>query len=392
MPETTRVRLARARFALRAAAAADFVPEIRSVLARHPGAAPVVVFAPSVEWDIPLFQRPQHLADALSRCGALVFYVEPEHSIRPVGVEAQGERLYVANVPVEAFGFLGRPIVFTLCWNRHRLQAFGSPRIVYDHIDALEVFPFPQEKLRADHAALLESAELVLATARSLHEEVRATRPDSLYCPNGVDYDHFAAPRSRADVTPPRELLPILSLGRPIAGYYGALADWFDYDLIRGVARVCPGWSFVLIGPDHDGSLPSSRLLAEDNVVWLGPRPYAELPRYLRFFDVAAIPFRLNRITHATSPLKLFEYMAAGRPVVATPMREIAAYDGVLAAEDVDGFAACLGEALSLGADPAYRARLDRVARENTWRARVELILAGLERPVLRSPPHRPAV
>jgi len=386
VPRAARVRLAHMRFALRVAAAADFVPEIRDAIARHPEAGPVVVFAPGVEWDLPLFQRPQHLADALARRGALVFYVEPDHSLGPLGLDAKGDRLYVANVPVEAFGFLREAVVFALCWNRHRLQAFRFPRIVYDHIDALEVFPFRKEELRLSHDWLLEKAELVLATARSLHQEVRTTRPDSLYCPNGVDYAHFSAPRAELDIPPPRDMEGILSLGRPVVGYYGALAEWFDYPLLAEVARRRPGLSFVLIGPDHDGSLPSSRLLAEDNVWWLGPRPYAELPRYVRYFEVTTIPFRLNRITHATSPLKLFEYMAAGRPVVATPMRETGRYEGVLLAGDAAGFVARLDEALALRTDPAYRTILDRVARDNTWRARAECILAALERPPSKDP------
>jgi glycosyltransferase involved in cell wall biosynthesis len=316
-----------------------------------------------------------------------VFYVDPGHTLGPPGLDRRGERLYVANVPVEVFGFLPRPVVFTLCWNRQLLGAFRSPRIVYDHIDALEVFPFPEEELRLNHDWLLHNAELVLVTAQSLHEEVRDRRPDGLYCPNGVDYAHFAAPRAQLDIPPPGDMEEILSLGRPIVGYYGALAEWFDYDLLAGVARRCPGLSFVLIGPDHDGSLHSSSLLAQANVYWLGPRPYTELPGYVRYFDVTTIPFQLNRITHATSPLKLFEYMAAGRPVVATPMRESARYDGVLLAENAEDFAARIDEALALRGDTAYRARLDRVARDNTWSARAECILTALKRAPSGRPP-----
>ena len=130
-----------------------------------------------------------------------------------------------------------------------------------------------------------------------------------------------------------------------------------------------PDWSFVLIGPDHDGSLARSRLAGLPNVHALGPRPYATLPGYLHRFDVATIPFAINDITLATSPLKLFEYFAAGRPVISTPMPECAAFDEVRIVRTAEEFSAALDAARRDAGHPGPRARFDR--------ARCEQHLAG---------------
>ena len=116
------------------------------------------------------------------------------------------------------------------------------------------------------------------------------------------------------------------------------------------------------------------------NVKWLGPRPYAALPRYLRRFDVATIPFAINPITISTSPLKLFEYFAAGKPVVTTPMPECAAFPEVRIAADARAFADALDPARRDGADAAFRARVRAIARANSWDARVAEALGALAR------------
>jgi hypothetical protein len=109
-------------------------------------------------------------------------------------------------------------------------------------------------------------------------------------------------------------------------------------------------------------------------VLWLGPRPYATLPGYLRLFDVATIPFRLNRITRATSPLKLYEYFAAGKPVVTTALPECAAFSEVRIVRDAAGFSAALDAARAQGADLAFRARLRAIAHQNSWSQRVQAV------------------
>ncbi len=217
----------------------------------------------------------------------------------------------------------------------------------------------------------------MVATAQRLYDQVHPLRPDALLCPNGVDYDHIIRGRQPAS-PPPADIDPILEQGKPIVGYYGALARWFDYELLLNLAGLRPDLAFVLVGPDYDNTLEPSGLLEYPNVHWLGVKPYEQIPHYLQFFDVATIPFQLNEITHSTSPLKLFEYMAGGKPVVITAMHESMRYPGVLVAHGVADFSEKIDQALALKTEAGYLRQIDRVARENTWDARARQILDAL--------------
>lgn len=170
----------------------------------------------------------------------------------------------------------------------------------------------------------------------------------------------------------------MVKTGQPIIGYYGALARWFDYDLVRQAAQMHPDWNFVLIGPDHDDTLKQSNILSISNVHWLGSRDYSQLPGYLRHFSVATIPFLVNNITIATSPIKLFEYMAAGKPIVTSDMPECRKYPGVFVAHDVMEFVEQLENALALCNEDGYLQQLYKTAQENTWEVRVNQIIAAL--------------
>ena len=134
----------------------------------------------------------------------------------------------------------------------------------------------------------------------------------------------------------------------------------------------------MLIGPDYDGTLPRSGITSLSNVNWLGAKPYGGLPAYLTHFSVATIPFIVNEVTHAVSPLKLFEYMAGGKPVVTPPLRECARQSEVLLADGPEEWIEMLDLAIELSADPGYQQRMIEAARLNTWDARVSSILDAI--------------
>ena len=359
---------------------AQAVPEVRrqvqEIAARHARPRATIVFLPALEWDLPLFQRPQQLALALAELGALVFYVEPAHA-GPLVLTARAERLYVGPVPLRGLSVLDRPVAWTLCWNARHLEALTRPVVLYDHIDELSVFDHSARILAAAHARLVSTADVVLVTARRLEAALRPERPDLRLVPNGVDLEHFA--RARQPGPRPEEWQGVVTPGRPVIGYYGALARWFDYALVGQAASARPGYEFVLIGPDHDGTLRSSGLLAQPNVRWLGPVRYERLPEHVRAFDVATIPFVVDAVTHAVSPLKLFECMAAGRPIVITAMEESLRYPGPLVAHAAAELPARLDEALARRGDAVHQAELARVAAANTWRERAARVLATLD-------------
>lgn len=351
--------------------------ELGQVLARHSSPPALVLFTPSVEWGLTLFQRPQQLAVALADLGCLVFYSEPSvMQTYPDGFHKVRERLFVCNTPIDIFNAVPGLWVYTLVYNARYLDKLPDKRVIYDHIDELSVFPYSLSRLQRDHARLINRADRVVATATRLYEDVSSHRPDALLCPNGVDYTFFKD-HTAAAVQPPEDIAGLVASGRPLIGYYGALAHWFDYDLLCSAARLRPEYWFLLIGPDHDHTVQSSGISSLENILWLGPRPYQEIPAYLKFFSVATIPFLLNEITHATSPLKLFEYFAGGKPVVTTAMRECLKYPPVQIAGDAASFVEQLDEALVLKDDPVYLAQLEQLALANTWQERAASILGS---------------
>jgi glycosyltransferase involved in cell wall biosynthesis len=344
----------------------------------HPDAPGVVVFPPTIGWNISLFQRPHQLARAFAKKGFLVFFCTEYSADDVKGFKRVGQRLYLANGPWKAFDLVDRPIVFTLPYNREFLSHFRQPRVVYEVIDDLDVFPGDKALLQRDHHRLLHEADIVLVTADRLMEQVKPIRPDAILCPNAVDIDHFSQARGSDSKPMPPDLVPILKSNRPVIGYYGALARWFDYDLVFQAAQNHPDWDFVLIGPNHDNTLMESNILSVPNIHWLGTREYSTLPAYLRYFSVATIPFLVNNITLATSPIKLFEYMAAAKPIVTTNLPECRKYPDVFVAENPQEFVDHLEHALTLVNNPMYLQQLYQTAQANTWEARVNQIVDAL--------------
>jgi glycosyltransferase involved in cell wall biosynthesis len=339
-----------------------------------------VIFPPSLDWNVQLFQRPQQLAIALAKQGALVFYIQPKYDPTKPPFQLVGERLYICHVHVDTFQILPNPLIYLLTWNSMYASRFEHPRILYDYVDDIHAFYGDHRQILKGHRYLLKNAAYVLATARQLFDEVRTMRPDALFSPNGVVYEHFARAARREYSVPPPDMLPVLAAGNPVIGYYGALARWFDYDLLKELARLRPYYQFVLIGPDYDGTLELAGVPLDENIHWLGVKPYADLPHYLQYFDVAIIPFVVNDITNATSPLKLFEYMAGEKPIVITPMHETMHYPGVAVGSDPLQFAQQLDVALSKRDDQAYLSLLRQTARENTWERRADEILNLIEK------------
>ena len=349
----------------------------REVLARIAKKRGAVIFLPSVGWGIHLFQRPHHLARVFARLGWVAIFdssnapydrVDGFKEIEPDLFLFSGDPALLHDVP--------SPVLWTFPYNYHLAAAYPpGARVLYDWIDDLDVFPQERALLERNHARALADADVVASVARKLHGAAVAARPDAVYLPNGVEYERFAG-----SAAPPRDedLARFLTPGSPVIGYYGALAEWFDYPLLDAVAARRPDWRFVLIGPQYDESLPGQPLLERHNVRWLGPRDYVTLPGYLSLFDVATIPFRINPITLATSPLKLFEYFAGGKPVVTTPMPECQAFPEVLIADSPDDFLRQLERSRERGRDPAFRARLREIGRANSWEARVRSALEAL--------------
>jgi polysaccharide pyruvyl transferase CsaB len=350
--------------------------ELEEILAAHPDRAGIIVYPPTHDWGY-MFQRPHQIARAFARKRYLFFFcTDNKRTDAVAGFQKIEPYLYVCHVPMETFAETGGPIIYVGSpWHRETAALFDGSRVVYDHYDDLDV----SSGRRGDHEELLRSAKVVVITSQRLLEATKPKRPDALLLPNGVDYDYVQRMRPGDGEPPPEDWMGIGERGRPVIGYSGALAEWFDYELLSAVALARPDLDFVLIGTDYDGSLRRSGVLEIENVHWLGMKPYEELFRYVWRFDVGTIPFRVNEITLATSPVKLFEYMACGKPVVSTRLPECERQAHVLLAATAAEFAGQLDAALALRRDPDYLAAIDAVAREHTWDARVERISRALE-------------
>ncbi|HAC81437.1 MAG TPA: hypothetical protein DCG06_14150 [Deltaproteobacteria bacterium] len=348
---------------------ARFAAEITERIAKGPRGE-VVIFPPNIGWAIDLFQRPHQLAVALGQLDHLVFFCLHDYD-DPEGPRFReiAPNVILSSVPLCAFDGVQSPIVFTMPYNGYEAAYFREARIVYESVDVLEVFGGPQERLRREHARLVREADLVVATADRLVQEIVEIRPDVLLVPNGVDFDHFAT----AGVIPEAS---IDHLPGPVIGYFGALARWVDYELIRRTALARPKWSFVLVGPDHDGSAAASGLGELPNVHLIGPRPYADLPSILAAFDVATIPFIVDDLTNAVSPLKLFEYMAGGGPTVTTAMQECRKENSVRVAQGAEDWLPQLDAAVAEGRSPERVHQLRQAAERHTWKARAAAILS----------------
>ncbi len=193
---------------------------------------------------------------------------------------------------------------------RHRV----SVARVMDRMSGFERYPAEMQRL---HSQLLASVDIVAYSALDLLPDLKAAGARAtLHLPNGTDYRHFA----EGDPAVPDDMSHIR---HPIAIYAGAIDEWFDFDALDAMAEAMPDVSFVLVGPD---TLIRRRLPARPNVHVLGWRPFGALPAYLRHADVGIIPF--NRTGHpdlvnAIHPLKLYEYLASGLPVVASRWDEL---------------------------------------------------------------------
>ncbi|MDD2502825.1 MAG: glycosyltransferase [Clostridia bacterium] len=354
--------------------------ELEWILQQNQDIKGIIIYPPTIDWGERLFQRPQQLALGFAKMGYLFFYCVVNPSVDKVnGFKRITKNLYLCFVPLKIFKTIKNPVVWVSRPDHlNELDNFIEAFLVYDYIDELEVFHTFEPEMLKKHQRLLEKADLCLATASKLLHEMNKKRPDAIFCPNAADYEYFARAQCRENKLLPEDMKQIVALGKPIIGYYGALAEWFDYDLMMYAARKRKDYTFVLIGPDYDQSLENGRINRFNNIYWLNSKQYHELAGYLAYFDVAVIPFKINKITLATNPIKMFEYMSAGKPVVTTAMPECTRYPEVIISNSPEEFVQNLDRALQLKEEQEYINKLIECGRSNSWDARVLQVSARL--------------
>jgi glycosyltransferase involved in cell wall biosynthesis len=370
-----------------------------------------LLYFSSIDWGY-TWQRPQQLASRLAKRGR-VLYVEPlglrrvrtSDLPRLLGRLAERacpptEGVSLCRAPLAYFPFPGWPLADRINgrllrrriarWMREAASCepivwMGVPsqaaleaargirasRVVYDCLDRFDLFHDGGSAIAHVEEAIATRADLVFATSADLFDRMRVLNPRTSLLPNAVDYDHFA----RAATTLPAP--PALArLSRPIVGYVGEIAPWFDVEAVAELAASHPAWSLVLLGPLHSPAAPP--LLALRNVHHLGRVGYDELPHYVGHFDACLLPFKVNPLTQAASPVKLYEYLASGKPVASTPLKEVLPLRGLVEIAEEGRLGAAVEACLASAHDTGAASRRMAMARDNTWDKRVERALVLL--------------
>jgi glycosyltransferase involved in cell wall biosynthesis len=259
------------------------------------------------------------------------------------------------------------------------IEALDPSLVVYHCVDDISAHELiDTASFRAAEDRFAARADLVLASAPALAERLRMVSNNVIDAPNVADTELFAKALMPSPPAPRDHAME--SLPSPRIVFTGAIvATKLDLQLLVGLARLRPSWSFALVGPVGPGDPRTnvSALAAEPNIHLLGRRSYEQLPNVLRAADAGLIPYARNALTNSIFPMKVYEYLAAGLPVIATPLPALADVAGVHTAEDAEGIVRLLEQAL--GEDsPERRAERSRMAAAHSWDQRLQEIAAAI--------------
>ena len=251
-------------------------------------------------------------------------------------------------------------------------------KFIYEYVDHLSpdlagTKNLPQNIIDKYNYVMSHDNTYVVVTADLLKKDVENHRgkKNLVLSTNGVDYEFFQ--EFESDFQVDDAFQEVLNKNKPIVMYYGALAKWFDYDLIKKIAKT-NNYSVVLLGIKYDDSYDLN-INKEENIYFLGSRDYQVLKYYAKKADILMIPFVINDITKSTSPVKIFEYMALNIPIVITDLYECRQYKSVLLSKNHTEFLKNLDKGLTLKKDQKYLKLLDAEAKENDWSKKARAII-----------------
>jgi len=358
----------------------------------------IIVWRSNFGWNVPLFQRPQHISLNLSKQKSLVFYEVTHFTDKVKDLKKVNENLILINLEnkkiqemlLSKLENIEKPKyvqIYSTDWNMklEELKKYIQNRykIIYEYIDEINpILSGTKEipvNIKEKYEYILSDREnvYVVVTADKLKEDIEQKRgmEKLVFACNGVDYEHYQNIDKNYEFD--KEFRKILGKKKPIIGYYGAFASWFDYEMIKELAIKRPQYSIVLIGTKYDETLEKSKIEELQNIYFLGTKDYKILKNYANKFDVCTVPFVINDITKATSPLKVFEYMALEKPIVTTAMDECKKYKSIMIANNTEEFISLIDKAIKLNKedDKSYFEMLKKEALENTWEAKASEII-----------------
>jgi UDP-galactopyranose mutase len=358
----------------------NFAPQIATTKG-----TPDLVCLSHLRWDF-VYQRPQHLLTRCAEARRVFFFEEPVHDGGPLRLEVKERgrvRVVVPHLPDGLTSEVAREAAQRSTFERmladHGVKDYVlwyytpmalqftrhlRPRAtVYDCMDELSAFKGASPLLRGLESELMARADLVFTGGQSLYEAKRDRHPRVYAFPSSIDAAHFRSARKITEEPADQAAIPPTRLG-----FFGVIDERLDIELLGEVARMRPEWQLVMVGPVvkiDEASLPR-----RDNIHYLGMKSYEELPAYLSGWDVALLPFARNESTRFISPTKTPEYLAAGKPVVSTSIRDVVRPYGqeglVRIADTPEEFVAACEAALSEDAS-ARREKVDAFLAQNSW-------------------------
>jgi UDP-galactopyranose mutase len=338
-----------------------------------------------LRWDF-VFQRPQHLLTLAAKNGNKVFFFE-----EPVfndEAPAHFKKTYLNNITVltpvlpascarknnsnELENLINMEIVLQnitgyISWYYTPMameftESLNPGLVVYDCMDELSAFKEAPPGMKENEEKLFSYADIVFTGGRSLYDSKKTRHSNVFLFPSSIDTAHFS---SQADFEPHDQY----TIKGDKIGYFGVIDERFDLDLLKNMAEQKPEWNFVILGPVvkiSPESLPKAK-----NIFYLGQKDYKDLPSYIQFWDAAIIPFADNESTKFISPTKVLEYLAAGKPVVSTPIKDIVfpygANNIVKIADNAEDFAGELEVCLKNKNDMEWKRAVEKMLRGTSW-------------------------
>lgn len=364
---------------------------------------PDVVCMSHLRWDF-VFQRPQHLLTRFAQHSNLYYFEEPKfydgaHPHLELTTREGGNiNIVIAHLPngltpqesdekqielIDDFlaeRNLNRFILWYYTPMALEITRHLQPVLtVFDCMDELSAFKGAPPRLRALETEMFGKADLVFTGGQSIYEAKKNQHPEVYAFPSSIDKAHFAQARQALPEPADQANIPHLRFG-----FYGVVDERFDIELLRGIAALRPDWHFVIIGPVV--KIDEAILPKAGNIHYLGGKNYQELPVYLSGWDVALLPFALNESTKYISPTKTPEYLAAGKPVVSTSIKDVVRPYGekglVHIADTPEDFVAAIDKALAQRTDAEWQAKTEAflagISWDITWQNMVGLMQIAL--------------
>jgi len=335
----------------------------------------MIVFC-HLRWQF-VYQRPQHLISRLAKDRKVLFVEEPigfaPHEENTAILNEVTPQLHILQPKVNRIEDIA-PLLFTYVSNTKvpvgwfysaafspLLEAKYFETIVYDCMDELSLFKGAPQELIDQEKFLISKADIVFTGGKSLYESKKQMHANVFCFPSSVDEAHFA--QALNGIAVPED---IASIPSPVVGYYGVIDERIDLELLQESASNLPDISFVMIGPI--AKISDSELPKASNIHYLGMKSYEELPGYLKAFDIAMMPFALNDATKFISPTKTLEYMAAGKPIISTKIKDVIRdYSHCVSLIDnADEFCGAVSDAVSNDSLKSYEEILKNTSWDNT--------------------------